>query len=82
MEIAFTPGAWRDWQKLPNNTQNRLRAKLLFYARDPLRYAAKLTNSQIGQYRLRVGDYRIVFDVRESTIVVMAVGHRRDVYKG
>ena len=82
MEIAFTPAAWRDWQKLPKNTQNRLRTKLLFYAHDPLHYAAKLTHSRIGQYRFRVGDYRIVFDLTESTIVVLAVGHRKDVYKG
>lgn len=82
MEIAFTPAGWRDWQKLPQTTQNRLRAKLLSYARDPLRYAAKLTNSKIGQHRFRVGDYRIVFDLMENTIVVLAVGHRKDVYKG
>ena len=82
MEIAFTPAAWRVWQKLPQKTQTRLQAKLLFYARDPLRYAAKLTNSRIGQYRFRVGDYRIVFDLTESTIVVLAVGHRKGIYKG
>jgi len=82
MEIAFTPAGWRDWQKLPQRTQNRLQEKLLFYARDPLRYAAKLTNSRIGQYRFRVGDYRIVFDLAASAIVVLGVGHRKDVYKG
>ena len=32
MEIAFTPAAWKDWQKLPKSTQNRLQTKLLFYA--------------------------------------------------
>jgi len=82
MEIAFTPAAWRDWQRLPQQTQNRLQAKLVFYAHDPLHYAVKLTNSGIGQYRFRVGDYRIVFDVTESAIVILTVGHRKDVYKG
>ena len=42
----------------------------------------KLRSKTPDGWRIRVGDYRIVFDVRESTIVVMAVGHRRDVYKG
>jgi mRNA interferase RelE/StbE len=82
MEIAFTPAAWRDWQKLPHKIQSRLDAKLTFYARDPLRYGVKLTDSGIGQYRFRVGDYRIVFDVAESKIVVLAVGNRKDIYKG
>ena len=84
MEIAFTPAAWRDWQKLPKQAQTRLRAKLEFYARDPLRYAVKLTDSRVGQYRFRVGDYRVVFDLAESTstIAILAVGHRKDIYKG
>ena len=82
MEISFTPAAWKDWQKLPKSTQNRLQTKILFYARDPLRYASKLTNSRIGEFRFRVGDHRIVFDLTESAIVVLAVGHRKDIYKG
>ncbi len=31
--------------------------------------------------RLRVGDYRVIFDETASTIVVLALGHRRDVYR-
>jgi len=81
MEIGFTPAAWRDWQKLSKSTRNRLQAKLLFYARDPLRYAVKLTNSNVGQYRFRVGEYRIVFDLAESKIVVLAVGQRKEIYR-
>lgn len=81
MEIAFTPAAWRDWQKLPKKIQSRLKAKLLFYARDPLGHAVKLTDPRIGQYRFRVGDYRMIFDTAEDMIVILAVGHRRDIYK-
>ncbi|MBI4478399.1 MAG: type II toxin-antitoxin system RelE/ParE family toxin [Acidobacteria bacterium] len=46
-----------------------------------VRYAVKLTNPAIGQYRFRVGDYRIVFDLSESTLVIVAVGHRKDIYR-
>lgn len=81
MEIAFTPTAWRAWQALPSKVQTRLKTKLLFYAKNPLRYATKLTDPRIGQYRFRVGDYRIIFDIAENTIVVLAVGHRKDVYR-
>ena len=35
------------------------------------------------EYRVRVGDYRIVYEVEESTvlILVLAIGHRRDIYR-
>ena len=81
MELAFTSGAWRSWQKLPLKIQTRLKSKLLLYVRDPLRYAVKLTDSKIGEYRFRVGDYRIVFDLSDGRILILAVGHRKDIYK-
>ena len=39
----------------------------------------KLTNFT-PPYRLRVGDYRILFDVEDNTIIVYRVRHRKDVY--
>jgi len=80
MRIAFAPGAWRAWQKLPTNIQTRLEEKLTQYARDPLRYATKLTDSKIGQYRFRIGNYRIVLDLREDELMILAVAHRKDIY--
>ena len=81
MEIAFTPAGWRDWKKLSKELQTRLDGKLKEYARDPLRYAVRLTDSKIGQYSFRIGDYRIVFDLAENTIIIFAVGHRKDIYR-
>ncbi len=81
MEIAFTPSAWRDWRKLPTAVQRRLQGRLLVFAEDPLQYAIKLTEPAIGQYRFRVGDYRIVFDIQEGKIVVHAVGDRKNIYR-
>lgn len=57
MEISFTPAAWRDWNKLSKGMQSRLQSKMLLYSRDPLQHAVKLTDSRIGQYRFRIGDY-------------------------
>lgn len=81
MKIAFAPDAWRAWQKLPFNIQARRKAKLTLYASDPLRYARKLSNPRIGQYRFRIGDYRIVFELGEDEIVILAVGRRKDIYR-
>jgi mRNA interferase RelE/StbE len=48
---------------------------------DPLKHAERLTQPQIGSFRFRIGDYRVVFDLEGAEIVVLRVGHRREIYK-
>jgi len=43
--------------------------------------AIKLTNPKIGTYRFKIGDYRVVFDLDDKTIVVLRIGHRKSIYK-
>jgi mRNA interferase RelE/StbE len=43
--------------------------------------AESLTDSSLGSYRFRVGDYRIIFDIEGQDIVVLRIGHRRELYK-
>ncbi len=81
MRIAFISSAWRSWKKLPINIQNHLKEKLLLYCQNPLNYAIKLSDSKIGNYRFRIGDYRVVFDIKKDEIIVISVGHRKDIYK-
>ena len=40
----------------------------------------RLRNSDVA-YRLRMGDYRILFDVEESVIVIRRIGHRKTIYE-
>ena len=42
-----------------------------------------LTGDLMGFYKLRVGDYRVIYEILadEQTIVIHAIGHRRDIYK-
>ena len=47
----------------------------------PLDYAESLTDSTLGSYRFRVGDYRIICDIEGRDIVVLRIGHRRELYK-
>ncbi|MEK7553664.1 MAG: type II toxin-antitoxin system RelE/ParE family toxin [Patescibacteria group bacterium] len=81
MKIAFTQSAWRNWRKLPTDIQTHLKEKLLLYCQNSLNYAIKLTDSKIGDYRFRIGDYRIIFDIKKEKIIIVAVGHRKDIYK-
>lgn len=79
-KLIYTKSARNDIQKLDEVTKKRLGKKLLIYAQEPLTYAKKLTNSSLGTYRFRIGDYRIIFDLDRVNIVVLRVRHRREVY--
>jgi len=81
--VRYKRPAKRDIQKLNPQIQSRIKAKLEFFysQKDPLRFAERLTEPLDAQYRWRIGDYRILFDVEENLIVILRVQHRRDVYR-
>ncbi len=41
-----------------------------------------MVDSSLGEYRFRVGDFRIIFDLDGDNLVILRVGHRREVYRG
>ncbi|CAI4029947.1 hypothetical protein DNFV4_00367 [Nitrospira tepida] len=57
------------------------RKTLLRYEENPLAHAESLKDSDLGSYRFRIGDYRIIFDLQGKKIVVLRVGHRGEIYK-
>lgn len=83
-QIEFRPTAVKDLKKLPSAIRKRIAEKLDYYRNqaDPLNYATKLTGfGKGGDYRFRVGQYRIVFDLEKDKITVLYVEHRREVYR-
>ena len=81
-ELVYTRRAARDIRKLDEQTRKRIGRALLRFRESPLDPAEKLTDARIGSYRLRVGDYRVVFDIEGKDIVILRVGHRREIYRG
>lgn len=79
----FTGAAFKEFKKHPKSIQQRIIKKLdYFISTDkPLEFAENLINSEIGEYRFRVGDYRVIFDLESTSIVILSVGHRREIYK-
>lgn len=71
-------------QDLPKiSTEDRRRIARLIEARlgtSPERFGAPLSGSLRGYWKLRVGDYRVVFKVGEGEVWILAVLHRKDVY--
>ncbi len=61
--LVYTRRAVRDIQGLDPDTKERLGRVLLRYAEDPLNHAERLTESELGSYRFRVGDCRVIFDL-------------------
>ena len=79
--LVYTHRAIKDIQRLEPAVKKRIGKTLLRYEEDPLKYAVRLTESKLGTYRFRIGDYRAIFDLEGNEIVVLRVGHRKDIYK-
>lgn len=79
----FTKQAEWDLKKLPKNVARRLVKKLDYFvgSGNPLEFSEPLVNADIGQYRFRVGDYRIIIDVEREVVVVLTLGHRKEIYR-
>ncbi len=83
MKIVFSAKANRELKKLDRVIQIRIAETLHRYTTDsnPLRFADKLTDARFGTLRFRIGDYRLLCDIYGQTIIVVKVGHRKDIYR-
>ena len=79
--LVYTHRAIKDIRRLEENVKQRIGKTLKRYAEEPLKYSTKLTDPKLGMYRFRIGDYRVIFDIEGEEIVVLRVGHRRDIYR-
>jgi mRNA interferase RelE/StbE len=78
--VEFKPRAIKDLKKLSIEDRQRIVAKIEMMQDNLAGDVKKLTNFT-PEYRLRVRDYRVLFEVDQAQIVVYRVKHRRDVYK-
>ncbi len=83
MKIHYTAHAIENLQQLPQIIQKRIAKKMRFYASasDQLRFAKRLTNSDEGEWRFRIGEHRVFFDVVKDTIYILSIKDRRDSYE-
>lgn len=74
--------AERELEKLPDETLRRVVQRVRRLGEHPFPHGVKKLKGT-GGYRLRVGDFRVLYDVlpREKLVIVYAVRHRRDVYR-
>lgn len=82
--VLFTKSAERSLLKLPRPMANRVREKLTLIAEDPYAQHGNVTKLQDRPgYRLRVGDWRVIYDIRdeELVILVLKLAPRGEVYR-
>ena len=78
-EIEFKPRAIKDLQSIPKLTVERIIEKVEALRNDLAGDVKRLTNFS-PEYRLRVGDYRVLFEVEASKVIIYRVKHRSDAY--
>ena len=76
--IVFTATSARQWAKLSSDVRRRIDARLTDFAATGHGDVKRLKGRDGA--RLRIGDWRVIFYEDDGTIIVAAVGHRREIY--
>ena len=81
--VEFAPSAARALGRLDRPEQRRLARRIDALAGEPRERGAEKLHGTDNRYRVRVGDFRIVYEIEDAllVVVVVRVGHRRDVYR-
>jgi mRNA interferase RelE/StbE len=81
--IHVAPAALRQLRKLDPQARRRVQAAIELLAGEPRPPGAKKLTGGHGEWRVRTGDYRIVYEVHDQVLVVLvvAVGHHREIYR-
>ncbi len=82
MEIFYTNKAAAQLKNLPRLIQKRIIIKMRFYAnqKNPLKFAKPLIDYREGEFRFRIGKYRLIFDVKDSAIYILKIAKRDKIY--
>jgi mRNA interferase RelE/StbE len=82
--VRVLPAAARELAAIEKPVGRRIVKRINWLAEnlEAIRLEA-LTGDLAGLYKLRVGDYRVLFEIlhEEDTVVVHAIGHRREIYR-
>jgi mRNA interferase RelE/StbE len=81
--IELRPAAVRDLRKLDTVVRRRLAAAIDRLAQTPRPPGVEKLQGQEDRYRVRVGEYRILYEIEDRALLVLVVrvGHRREVYR-
>lgn len=81
--LELSPSVARQLRKLEPSAHRRVQAAIELLGAEPRPHGAKKLVGGDGEWRVRTGDYRIVYEIHDGvmTILVLAVGHRSSIYR-
>ena len=79
-KIEFKPRSLKDCRKIPKSELKRIFNNIEEMANNLKGDVKQLTNFS-PEYRLRVGDYRILFEIEEDKIIIYRIRQRKDAYR-
>lgn len=80
-DVEIKPKALKDLNEIDKKIANKILDKIELLAYNLQGDVKKLTNFS-PEYRLRVGDYRVLFEIEDNKVVVYKIKHRKNVYQG
>lgn len=80
--VVFRKSVAHDLRRIPNRDVRRILVAIDFLSRDPRSSGIEKLSGQ-ERYRMRQGDYRIIYEIKDDKVIVVVVkvGHRKDVYR-
>ena len=81
--LVIERAAEKDMQRLPEDVHDRVSEAILQLKSNPRPHGSKKLTGMAGSWRIRVGDYRVLYDIADAVRIVRVyrVRHRKDVYR-
>ena len=81
--IKFSRSAEKSIAKLPEKMRLKIIEEIVALKYDPKPHGYKKLKDRNDTYRIRVGDYRVVYEIHDGTlfITIIKIDHRKDVYR-
>lgn len=79
-QVIASPRFLKDLKKIDSQVAKRISQAIELLVANPF-IGKKLVNVEIGQWRFRIGNYRLRYDVEEDKILLYRIRHRKDSYK-
>ena len=81
-KVIFTKSVKKDFRKIPKLEVSKILNEIAYLAKNPRSSKTKKLKGE-KLYRLRVGNYRVIYDIKDNLMLVFVVklGHRSDIYR-
>ncbi len=82
-QVIIPKPVQKQLENLPPNINERILERILALVEDPLPSGVKKLKDFENEYRIRVGDYRVRYEIDDVnlTVIVLHCSHRKDVYR-